>query len=552
MADSTATAQQIERRLQQLAAQRLPHETVWHDVFNYLAPERALGWYDTPIESAGTTAQAQRARIYDSTAIDSSAILKSNIASWMTPDNSRWFGMDAGDNADELTAAWMDDCSQFLWEHIVAAGFGAVSSECYGDIVPAGWCVLYVDEAKDSKGRVQGGFNFEQWPLNQCYVASTKPAGRIDVIYRVFQMTVEQAVVEYGLEKLSPKVQEMHKNGKLSEKIDMVWAIEPRDDGRYGAALAKNMMFRSCHMERSTKHITRESGYPEFPCAVPRWTLIPGTAYGTGPGSVVLPDVKTLNDIKRLELMSLDIAVGGMWKAVDDGVLNPATVRIGPRKIVAMATLDSMAPLETGANFNVSFTKCEQLQQSIRKTLMADMLTPVGGPVRSATEIAQNANQIRQLVAPLIGRFQSEFLQVIVERCFNIALRAGAIQEYVGPVPDGLIQTGGQYQVTYISPLARSQKMEEVNAIDAYVAGQAQLMAATQDPTLMDGIKLDEASYEKGKALGVPISLLRGPKELAAKRAMDNKAREEAQQKEQQAQVQQHAATTAIDSMAAA
>lgn len=552
MAEISANAQQLERRLSQLMSLRLPHETVWHDCFQYLSPERALGWYDTPIESAGTTAQQQRSRIYDSTAIDASEVLKSNIASWMTPDNSRWFSLDAGDEADEMTAAWMDDCSQFLWEHIVSAGFGAVSAECYGDIVPAGWCVLYTDEAKDSRGRVQGGFNFEQWPLNECYVASTKPAGRIDVIYRVFSMTVEQAAVEYGLENLSDQVQKMHAAGKLSDKIQMLWAIEPRQEGQYGAKLAKNMMFRSCHMERATKKIVRESGYPEFPCAVPRWRLIPGTAYGTGKGSEVLPDVKTLNDIKRMELMSLDVAVGGMWKAVDDGVLNPATVRIGPRKIVAMATLDSMAALETGANFNVSFSKCEQLQTSIRRTLMADLLTPVGGPVRSATEIAQNANQIRQLMAPLIGRFQSEFLQVIVERCFNIALRAGAIQEYVGPVPDSLIQTGGQYQVRYISPLARSQKMEEVNAIDAYVAGQAQLAAATQDPTMLDGIKLDDASYEKGKALGVPLALLRGPKELAAKREMDNKAREEAQKQAQQAQVQQHAATTAIDAMAAA
>lgn len=552
MADNTATAQQLERRYQQLASLRLPHETVWHDVFDYMAPERALGWYDTPIESAGTTAQNQRSRIYDSTAIDAISILKANIASWMTPDNSRWFSLDAGEEADEATAAWMDDASQFLWEHIVAAGFGAVAGECYGDAVPAGWCVLYTDEAKDAKGRAAGGFNFEQWPLHQCYVASTKPAGRVDVIYRVFQMTVEQAAIEYGLDKLSEKAQQLHANGKLSDRLEMLWGIEPRGEGQYGAKLTKNMMFRSCHMERATKHIVRESGYPEFPCAVPRWTMIPGTAYATGPGSVVLPDVKTLNDIKRMELMSLDVAVGGMWKAVDDGVLNPATVRIGPRKIVAMASLESMAPLETGANFNVSFSKCDQLQTGIRRALMADMLTPVGGPVRSATEIAQNMSQIRQLMAPLIGRFQSEFLQVIVERCFNIALRAGAIQAYVGPVPESLVQTGGQYQVRYISPLARSQKMEEVNAIDAYVAGQAQLMAATQDPTMMDGIKLDEASYEKGKALGVPVGLLRGPKELAAKREMDNKAREQAQQQAQQQEVQQHAATSAVDAMAAA
>lgn len=277
---------------------------------------------------------------------------------------------------------------------------------------------------------------------------------------------------------------------------------------------------------------------------MPRWRLIPGTPYATGIGSNVLPDVKTLNDILRMELMSLDIAIGGMWKAVDDGVLNPRTVRIGPRKIVMMASMDSMEPLETGADFNVSFSKADALRSSIRRTLMSDMLTPVGGPVRSATEISQNMNQIRQLMAPILGRLQSEFLQVLVERCFNIAFRAGALVATLGEVPEGLLD--GDYTVKYISPLARSQKLEEVNAIDQYAAGLFEAAASTQDATLLDGLKLDDAMYAKGLALGVPAKLLRGPDELAKKRDMDAKNRQQAEQAQQQQAMQQTAGEAAI------
>ncbi|WP_019652254.1 portal protein [Variovorax atrisoli] len=545
----TEAADQLDRRYTQLAAQRLPHETIWQEVFEYLAPERAVGWYSSPTESAGTTAANQRAVLYDSTAIDAGEVLKSNFASWMTPDNSRWFGLDAGQD-DEQTTAWMDGAAQFLFEHINSAGFGAVAGECYSDIVPAGWFVLYIDEGKDEQGRPIGGYNFEQWPLSQCFVASSKPAGRVDTIYRCFDMTVEQAVAEYGLDKVSDETAKLFNDGKLTEKVPMLWAIEPRRKGEYGAALSKNLPFRSCHMEKRKKHIVRESGYHEFPCAVPRWRLIPGTPYATGLGSNVLPDVKTLNQIKKLELMSLDIAVGGMWKAVDDGVLNPKTIRIGPRKIVAMASLESMAPLETGANFNVSFSKCQDLQQGIRRALLADMLTPQGGPVRSATEIARDMNQIRQLMAPLVGRFQSEFLQVTVERCFNIAYRAGALVAKLGPVPEGLLE--GDYTVKYISPLARSQLMEEVTAIDTFVAGLLALAGSTQDMTVLDNIKLDDANYEKGKALGVPAKLLRGPEELAEKREMDNRNRQQAQQDQQAQALQMKAGETAIDAAVAA
>lgn len=545
----TEAANQLERRLQQLMSQRLPNETIWQDVFQYLAPERAIGWFSSPTDSAGTTAAIQRARLYDSTAIDAGEVLKSNIASWMTPDNSRWFGLDAGQD-DEQSTTWMDGAAQFIFEHMNAAGFGAVAGECYSDMVPAGWFVKYIDEGRDEQGRPIGGYNFEQWPLYQCYIASSRPAGRVDTIYRVFSPTVEQVVAEYGIDKVSDQTAKMFADGKLTDTVEMLWAIEPRREGQYGAKLAKNLPFRSCHMERRKKHIVRESGYHEFPCAVPRWRLIPGTPYATGLGSNVLPDVKTLNDILKLELMSLDIAVGGMWKAVDDGVLNPATIRIGPRKIVAMASIESMAPLETGADFNVSFSKADTLRQAIRRALMADMLTPVGGPVRSATEISQNINQIRQLMAPLVGRFQSEYLQVTVERCFNIAYRSGALVEALGPVPEGLLD--GDYQVKYISPLARSQLMEEVTAIDTFIAGQAQLAAAIQDMTVMDAIKIDESSYEKGKALGVPNKLLRGPKELAAKREMDNQNRQAAQAQVQQEELQAQAAGAAIENAVAA
>lgn len=538
----TELADKIERRFSQMRNQREQSDHIWKEVFDYLAPERAIGWYNDSTDSNAGQAAAQRARLYDSTAIDSSEVLKSNIASWMTPENSRWFGLDAGQE-DEQSTQWMDGAAQFLFEHIHSAGFGAVSGECYSDLIPAGWFVLYIDEAKDEQGRPAGGFNFEQWPLFQCYVASSKPAGRVDTIYRTFSMTVEQIVAEYGRDKVSEDTGKKFDEGKLSEKVEVLWCIEPQR-GKTGR-MARNMPFRSVHLERAKKHMLKESGYNEFPCAVPRWRLIPGTPYATGIGSNVLPDVKTLNDIIRMELASLDISISGMWKAVDDGVLNPRTVRVGPRKIVMMASLESMAPLETGADFNVSFSKSDQLRASIRRTLMSDMLTPVGGPVRSATEISQNMNQIRQLMAPILGRLQSEFLQVLVERCFNIAYRAGALTATLGEVPEGLLD--GDYTVKYISPLARSQKMEEVNAIDAFASGLFLAAQSTQDMTLLDGLKMDDAMYTKGLALGVPAKLLRGPDQLAEKREMDNKNRQAAEQAQQQQAMQAKAGEAAID-----
>lgn len=523
------------RRLHQLKSDRTLHESVWRDVFDHMAPERGHGFYGTTINAVD--AQAKKAEIFDSTAIDAGRLFSSGLASGMHPSNSIWFGM-AVDGQNEEENRFFDNAARVIFENIHAANFDAAAGECHADMGPAGWFVLYVDEKEE------GGYNFEQWPLSQCYVAASKAGGKVDTIYREFELTVEQAVNEYGLEKLSSQLQDKFRAGSLGDKVQFVWCIYPRNIHAVGPKLAKNKAFASHHHEVNTKNMVRESGYDEFPCAVPRWRLIPGTPYATGPGSDALPDIKTLNQIQKLELASLDIAVSGMWKAVDDGVLNPKTVKIGPRKMVMMADTKNMEPLTTGADFNVSFAKAERLQASIRKILLADQLQPADGPAMTATEVHARVQLIRQQMGPIFGRLQAEFLQPLIERCFNIAYRAGIL----GRAPESL--RNKNFTVKYISPLARAQRLEEVTAIDTFLMGLAE--ASALDPTLLDLIDLEEAQREKANALGVPSKLIRTTDQVTERRKQKAAAEERMQQQAQSQQLQQQAGEAMIKTAAAA
>ncbi|MFH7126017.1 hypothetical protein ACHWUR_01885 [Klebsiella pneumoniae] len=60
-----------------------------------------------------------------------------------------------------------------------------------------------------------------------------------------------------------------------------------------------------------------------------------------------MPDCKELNETKRMEKAAQDLAIAGMWIAEDDGVLNPRTVKVGPRRIIVANSTESM---ETVAN----------------------------------------------------------------------------------------------------------------------------------------------------------------------------------------------------------
>ena len=66
-----------------------------------------------------------------------------------------------------------------------------------------------------------------------------------------------------------------------------------------------------------------------------------------------------------MEKAAQDLAIAGMWIAQDDGVLNPRTVKVGPRRIIVANSTDSMKPLLTGSDFQVAFTAEERLQASI-------------------------------------------------------------------------------------------------------------------------------------------------------------------------------------------
>ena len=75
----------------------------------------------------------------------------------------------------------------------------------------------------------------------------------------------------------------------------------------------------------------------------------PGEGYGRSPVMKALPDIKTANKVVELVLKNASIAVTGIWQADDDGVLNPAAVKLVPGAIIPKAVGSAgLAPLQCG------------------------------------------------------------------------------------------------------------------------------------------------------------------------------------------------------------
>ncbi len=521
-------ANKVVNRLGQLKAARKPHEKVWKECFDYSFSVRGVGIDDT--FSTTDDIQRKKSRLFDSTLTNAAKTQASAIISGLTPANALWFGLTVNE-ANEEEARWLDQSANTIWRNIHNANFDSAAYEGMLDLMAAGLFALYIDQ--DQK---EGSFNFQLWPLATVYCVSTRADGVIDIVYRCYELTAEQVVNTF--EEASEKIKKQAER-EPNAKLKLIHAIYPRNDGKVGEK-ADKIPIASVHVLENDKELLRESGYNEMPVVVPRWMLIPQSVYAISPVSDALPDVKTLNEIKKLELANADLAISGMWIAEDDGVLNPRTITVGARKIIVANSVDSMKPLQSGANFNVSFTQCEQLQAAIRKIMLADQLQPKDSPAMTATEVNMRQQLIRQLLGPIYGRMQSEYSQPLIDRCFGIAFRAGILGDPPETLPDKFIG------IKYVSPLARAQKFEEVTAIQNFVAMTMQSAQVNQE--VLDNIDFDKAARFTGEALGVPSEIIRPEQDVTELR----QSRAEAQQKAQANAMANQALQTGTDEFAKA
>ena len=131
------------------------------------------------------------------------------------------------------------------------------------------------------------------------------------------------------------------------------------------------------------------------------------------------------------------------------------------------------------------------------------------------------------MLGPMYGRLQSEYLKSILDRCFGLALRSGVL----GQPPQEL--WGRNLSFKFVSPLARSQRMEEVMATEQYVASVGQMAAV--DQTILDNVDFDAVAVLIGNGRGVPQTIMRTQEEVQELR----QARQKAMQEQQQAQQKQ-------------
>lgn len=273
------------------------------------------------------------------------------------------------------------------------------------------------------------------------------------------------------------------------------------------------MPFASYYVCLDSRDIVEEGGYRTLPYALGRYITTPGEIYGRSPAMLVLPDIKMLNEMKKTIIRSAHLAVSPPLLMQEDGALQafdlrPNALNFGGVDERGQALVHA---LKIEGRLDIGMDMLEAQQRVINDAFLVTLFQIlVESPNMTATEAMLRAQEKGALLAPTMGRQQSEMLGPLIERELDILARAGMLPE----MPQELIELGGEVEVEYVSPLNRAQRAEDGVAILRTFEAVAPL--AQVDPSVMMAFDLPKAARELAQINGVPAKIIRSEEDIEA------------------------------------
>jgi hypothetical protein len=286
-----------------------------------------------------------------------------------------------------------------------------------------------------------------------------------------------------------------------------------------------NMDYISCHIHQETGAILRESGFREFPYVVPRYLKSSSNEiFGRSPAMNALPDTKMLNTMSKTSIKAAQKQIDPPLMVPDDGFILPIRTVPGGLNFYRSGTRDRIEPLQVGSNAPVGIQMEEQRRKAIRENFFVDQLMMIQGQNMTATEVMQRTEEKMRLLGPVLGRLQSELLQPLITRAFNLLLKNNKLP----PIPE---EIGDQdVEIEYVSPLAKAQKTQELSSVmrGIEIFGSMQNIAPVFDYIDIDGL-VDHIK----NVLGLPAKIMRSKAEVQQIQQQKQQAEMEMQQLQQ-------------------
>lgn len=492
---------------------------LWNTIAQYVMPawDNFVGYL--------TEGVIRTTRIFDATGVSANERFAAAMEQMLTPRTQMWHDLKPGDEALEDDLEVQDFCATvrkilFAARYRPRANYASQSDECYMQLGAFGNNALLIDEA------VGKSLIYRSIPLNElCWALDA--SGMVDSVYRKFCLTahqIAQMVKKHGW-KLPDSVKKALEKSPYQD-FEILHVVKPNGSREPGSMGPKGMTYVSWYLLCETREVLKRGGYRTFPYAIGRYRMAPREHYGRSPASVALPAIRTLNEQKKTALRWGQKAVDPPLLLAEEGVLTPFNLRAGALNY-GMLSADGMPlvqPLQMQGNPELGKELMELEATAINDAFLVSLFQIlVQNPQMTATEALIRAQEKGMLIAPAMGRQQSEFLGPQIVREMDLLSHAGVIP----PPPRQLVDSGQGIKIEYTSPLSKLMRAEEAQTIMTAWQGLSQIAAVK--PEVLDNVNTDEMSRDFLDASGFPAKLLNKPEAITELRAQRQQQMEAAQ-----------------------
>jgi len=484
-------------------------EGSWEDILLNCNP-RKRGIQEK--QSAGTKFPSN---IYDSTATRANRIMAAGLSGYMTNASQRWFELQTRDSdlMDSINVRrYFYHVQNLIFSALANSNFYQQMDELYLDLGTVGTGALQSEE--DPKNDVR----FYARHIREIYAIENERE-EVDVIYRKFEFTAYQAMRFFGRENLGDAVKAAIDQKKYTTPFNFLQYIAPRHERDVELEDAMNMPFQSCWLSLDDKKILKEGGFQEFPINVCRFYKNSTETYGYSPAFECFPDILMMNQVKRVGIEGMELAIYPPYLVHNDGMLSTLDLRAGAINYQRQSLTQGRAVEQMAIrnDFNVYKEMSAETRQNIESAFFVDLFLMISrSEGMTATEVMQRAQEKMLMLGPALGRLQSELLNPIIQRVYSILARRGKLP----PLPEELKDK--EYDVVYVSPLAKAQRALQANDIQSFLAIIFEM--AKVAPDVMDIVNIDDAVEEIAKAKNVNAIVMNDPKKVAQIRQQKQQA----------------------------
>lgn len=502
-----ANADEVQRMHDRMKSDRRIWERDWQDIRELVRP------YGSDFQRNPIAGEPRTLRIYDGTAVDALEQLAGGLHSFLCNPVDRWFSLSLSDEraeADDDTLLWLEQASDRIYNVYSDDNtcFNQAIHECFLDLGSFGTCFLSQEWSDD----IDNIF-FRSHPAASCWVRENY-RGIVDTVHREWKWSLRQIVQKFGAQSLTSELRSLYEKDP-EKQYTIIHRVAPRQERQVGRMDALNRAYESVYLCQEAKCILGEEGFYASPFHVARWVKMAEEVYGRSPASKCLPDIRVLNLMEKTMLKAAQKLVDPPLVVENENVLLPLKTHAGAL-IFKEPGSETPEPLPSGVNLPINMEMSQQRREHIKSCFFADWIRLEKENVEmTATEVMDRREEKLRLIAPILGRLQSELLGPVIQRTHRLLGEKGRLPK----APQQVRETG--LKITYVSPAARAQTGVKALAMARFVQDLAPILQVK--PDVADAVDWDKYVHEYSVVRGVTRVIFRNKADLM--RLRENNAR---------------------------